>query len=327
MERLQKILAAAGVGSRRACEEIILQGRVEVDRKVITTLGVKVDPEQQAIHVDGSAIRLQRREYYLVNKPPGVISTNSDPSRRMRVVDLIKSRQRIFTVGRLDKSSEGLMIVTNDGELAQQLTHPKYGCHKTYLVTVAGVPTTESLLKLKEGMHLADGFAQIHDFRVKKKYKSSTDLEIILKEGRNREIRRLLAKVGHKVLKLKRIAIGPIRLGELPTGAHRRLENKELKKLQESKSSEPTKNRKKKASKRTSNSSTGSPYPRTKKTTKKKSVGRSTSTSRRGAAASLSDSSRTKKSSKKKTSAKKSSRRVVSKSSAHSAKKKTRPRR
>ena len=272
MERLQKILASAGIGSRRACEELILQGRVEVDRKVVMTLGVKADPVKQSIHVDGSAIKIQRREYYLLNKPPGVISTNSDPSRRMRVVDLVKSKQRIFTVGRLDKSSEGLMIITNDGELAQKLTHPKFGCQKNYLVTVAGIPPAKELLKLKEGIHLSDGFFRIQDFRIRKKYKTSSEIEIILKEGRNREIRRLLAKIGHKVLKLKRIAIGPIRLGELPLGAHRRMEAKELKKLRESvenTSASGAKQRGKKKRTHARHSTAGSPAKKKKVNTEK----------------------------------------------------------
>jgi 23S rRNA pseudouridine2605 synthase len=230
-QRLQKLLAAAGLGSRRRCEELILAGRVEVDGRVVTQLGSKADPARQTIRVDGVALAKPRRVYYMVHKPVGVVSTNRDPSGRPRVVDLVPYPQHLFTVGRLDLSSEGLILVTNDGELANRLTHPRYGVEKTYNVEVAGTIERAELDKLKKGVHLAEGFARVISARIKHQYKHSTLLEITLAEGRNREIRRILARAGHKVVRLKRVALGPLRLAELPPGAARELERDEVRKL------------------------------------------------------------------------------------------------
>lgn len=230
-ERLQKVLAAAGVGSRRKCEQLILDGRVEVDRRTVTELGTRVDPRRQDIRLDGVRLRQPRRTYYVIHKPPGVVSTNFDPEGRIRVVDLIDSDERLFTVGRLDKSSEGLILVTNDGELAQRLMHPRYGVERTYLVTVAGTPSREALDKLRQGIHLSEGVVSAARIRVKRGQKRSTVLEMVLTEGRNREIRRMAARIGHKVLALKRIGLGPLRLGELPPGAYRQLTAVELRKV------------------------------------------------------------------------------------------------
>lgn len=231
-ERLQKVMAAAGVGSRRHCEELIRAGRVEVDRRVVRELGTKVDPAAQEIRLDGIVLARGKRVYYLVNKPVGVVSTNADPAGRPRVVDLLPEMpERLFTVGRLDLSSEGLMLVTNDGELANQLAHPRYGVEKTYHVLVAGTADFDVLGKLRQGIHLAEGVARVVSARVRTSFKHSTLLEIVLAEGRNREIRRLLAKVGHKVLRLKRVALGPVRLADLPPGHFRPLRNDELKLL------------------------------------------------------------------------------------------------
>lgn len=232
LQRLQKVLASAGLGSRRQCEELITTGRVEVDRKVVTELGTRVDPAKQAIRVDGVALHAAKLEYLAVNKPSGVLCTNRDPSGRMRVIDLIDAKDaRLFTIGRLDQHSEGLILVTNDGDLANRLTHPRYGVSKTYRVVVAGNPTRDVLNKLEQGVHLAEGFARAERMEIKSHHKESTVLEMILREGKNREIRRLLARVGHKVLRLTRIAIGPVRLGSLPTGAVRRLTPAEVKLL------------------------------------------------------------------------------------------------
>jgi 23S rRNA pseudouridine2605 synthase len=231
VQRLQKVLAAAGLGSRRQCEELITAGRVEVDRRVVTELGVRVDPATQAIRVDGVALHTARLEYFAVNKPSGVLCTNRDPSGRMRVIDLMGTHARLFTIGRLDLHSEGLILVTNDGELANRLTHPRYGVRKTYRVVVAGSPTREVLDKLLRGVHLAEGFARAERLEIRSHHKESTVLEMVLREGKNREIRRILARVGHKVLRLTRIAVGPVRLGSLPTGAVRRLTADEVKAL------------------------------------------------------------------------------------------------
>lgn len=223
-ERLQKILAAAGIGSRRQCEELIRMGRVEVDKKVITELGFRADPRRQRISVDGVPIKLEAPVYYAVYKPDGVVSTNRDPSGRPRVIDLVPEKDlRLFPVGRLDLHSEGLILVTNDGALAERLTHPRYGVPKTYIVQVAGEPSREVLAKLMRGVHLAEGVARVAKIRIRRKQKKSTILEMVLNEGRNREIRRIMARVGHKVFRLKRIAVGPIRLGKMKPGEARKL--------------------------------------------------------------------------------------------------------
>lgn len=228
-ERLQKILAAAGIGSRRKCEELIRMGRVEVDRKVITELGFRADPLRHKITVDGVPIRPEKPLYYAVYKPDGVVSTNRDPAGRPRVIDLVPEREaRLFAVGRLDLHSEGLILVTNDGELANRLTHPKFGLPKTYLVQVAGEPDREVFAKLLRGVHLAEGVARVSSIKVRRKHKQSTILEMVLTEGRNREIRRIMAKVGHKVQRLKRIAVGPIRIGKMLPGDARPLSRQEI---------------------------------------------------------------------------------------------------
>jgi 23S rRNA pseudouridine2605 synthase len=231
--RLQKVLAAAGLGSRRQCEEMIALGRVDVDRRVVKELGTRVDPLHQEIRVDGEPLPRPKRQYFMLNKPMGVVSTARDPAGRPRVTDLVKSAQRLFPIGRLDISSEGLILVTNDGELANLLAHPRYEVEKTYLAQVAGVPSRESLSKLERGVHLAEGFAHAKRVRIKSQHKQSSSLEIILDEGRNREVRRLLARVGHKVLRLKRVAIGSLRLGDLMPGEYRPLRSEEVRELKE----------------------------------------------------------------------------------------------
>jgi len=196
-ERLQKVLAAAGAGSRRQCEELILAGRVEVDRQVVVELGTRVDLGRQEIRLDGVPLHRSKLVYYALHKPTGVVSTNRDPSGRPRVIDLLpKSEVRLYPIGRLDLNSEGLILVTNDGELANRLTHPRYGVEKTYRVQVAGHPERDILGQLHEGVRLAEGVARVARVRVAGKHKDSTILEMVLREGRNREIRRMLARWG-----------------------------------------------------------------------------------------------------------------------------------
>lgn len=238
LPRLQKVLAAGGLGSRRQCEDFIVEGRVEVDREVVTELGTRVDPDRQTIRVDGVPLKVQRPRYFAVHKPPGVVSTSKDQWRRARVIDLVDAKQRLFTIGRLDKESSGLILVTNDGNLANRLTHPRFHVPKTYQVTVAGSPSRDVIQRLRRGVVLSDGRVKPESVTVKKRLKQSTVLEIILTEGRNREIRRMLARLEHKVIKLHRTAFGSIRLGMLPKGAHRELTRDELEKLATS-SSQP----------------------------------------------------------------------------------------
>ena len=233
-ERLQKVLAASGVASRREAEQMILEGRVEVDGQTVIELGTRVDRRRQTIHVDGEPLAKPKLAYFAVNKPEGVVCTASDPAGRPRVTDLLPPGVgRMFNVGRLDIASEGLILCTNDGELANQLTHPRHGVEKTYEVQVAGHVDAEVLRQLRKGVHLAEGLACVVHVRVKSNRKNGTILEMVLDEGRNREIRRLLAKVGHRVQRLTRIAVGPIRLGEMPKGASRRLTPEEIRKLRD----------------------------------------------------------------------------------------------
>jgi 23S rRNA pseudouridine2605 synthase len=228
MERLQKILAHAGVGSRRHCEELILQGRVTVAGQVVRELGTRVDPEQK-IAVDGEPVRAEKLVYWLVNKPPGCLCTNHDPAGRPRAVDLVPQvPQRVYTVGRLDEDSEGLLLLTNDGDLAFRLMHPRFGVEKTYLVLVAGNPGRDDISKLLCGVWLSDGHVKARRVKRLRTQGLSTWLQIVLSEGKNREIRRMLSRLGHKVMRLKRTAIGPVQLGNLETGKARRLSEEEL---------------------------------------------------------------------------------------------------
>src|SRR5271166_540987 len=223
-DRLQKVLAHAGLGSRRACEELILQGRVSVNGDVVRQLGTRVDPAGARIAVDGEPIRLESIVYYAVNKPKGYVSTNFDPSGRPRVVDLLPEiPERVYTVGRLDEDSTGLMILTNDGDLANRLAHPRYGVEKLYRALVAGLPSHDMMSKLTEGIWLSDGKVRAKRVRIVGRQGQATTLELVLAEGKKREIRRMMSKLGHKVMSLTRIAMGPVTLKGLPTGNCRTL--------------------------------------------------------------------------------------------------------
>jgi len=229
MDRLNKYLAHAGLGSRRHCEDLIRAGRVSIDGLVAKELATRVGPEQE-VKVDGEPIQSEKHVYWLVNKPRGYLCTNHDPSRRPLALDLVPHiSQRVFTVGRLDEDSEGLLLLTNDGELANRLMHPRYGVEKTYLALVAGNPRPEDLQKLREGVYLSEGHVKARNVKRMRKHGNSTWLRIVLSEGKNREIRRMLAKLDHKVLRLKRIAIGTLDLGSLASGKSRLVTLQELK--------------------------------------------------------------------------------------------------
>ncbi len=192
-------------------------------------LGTRVDPAQQEIRVDGEVLSRPKLVYWAVHKPAGVVSTSRDPTGRPRVIDLLPPESpRAFCVGRLDLASEGLILATNDGDLANGLTHPRHGVEKIYLVQVAGELDVEVVHSLQRGVHLAEGVAHAKHVRIKSRRKHSTVLEMVLDEGRNREIRRMLARAGHKVQRLTRVAVGPVRLGELPPGAVRPLTRREV---------------------------------------------------------------------------------------------------
>lgn len=240
-ERLQKVLASAGVGSRRHCEEYIRDGRVTVDGKTVTELGIKVDPHGQKVCVDGERIKFQRRQYFLVNKPVGVVCSNNDPQGRPRVIDLFPPWYgRLFSVGRLDESSEGLLIVTNDGELAHALAHPRFQVERVYRCIIAGIPSDETFKQLRQGLHFSEGKFRMRDVRRVKTNGKSTLVEVVLTEGQNREVRRLFARVGHKVLKLKRTAFGPMKIGELDSAAYRPLSPSEIRVLKQYAASDPS---------------------------------------------------------------------------------------
>lgn len=231
LDRINKYLAHAGIGSRRQCDEMVKAGRITLDGIRVESLATKVAPGQ-VVAIDGKPVAQEEIVYWLVNKPQGHLCTNHDPSGRPLAVDLVDHvPQRVYTVGRLDEDSEGLLLLTNDGDLAFRLTHPSYCVEKTYEVQVAGHPTPEQLAQLTDGIWLSDGKARASHVKVMEAQGESTWLKIVLAEGKNREIRRMLAKVGHKVLALKRVAIGPIWLDRLPKGKSRRLKPHEIEEL------------------------------------------------------------------------------------------------
>lgn len=236
LERLHKVLAQTGLGSRRKCEILISSGRIFVDGKRVTKLGQKVDPESNEIYCDGEPLKRQKKKYYLLNKPKGYVCTNADKSSSPRAIDFLSHiEQRIYTVGRLDKDSEGLIILTNDGELANLLSHPRYEVEKVYRVEVRGRISDIAIRSLRRGVWISPGKASTTRIKVlRRKYTSST-LEITLKEGKNREVRRILAKLGCPVVSLKRVRIGPLKGGPgLKIGRYRTLTKTEIRWLSSS---------------------------------------------------------------------------------------------
>lgn len=223
--RLQKVLAAAGVGSRRVCEGLIAAGRVSVDGTVVGGQGLRVDPENAVVHVDGRRIALGTRSVHLVlNKSRGVLSTMSDDRGRPCVAEYVQDRpERLFHVGRLDADSEGVMLLTNDGDLAQRLSHPSFEVAKVYLAEVRGTVAGSVGRRLLAGVTLEDGFVRADAFRVTSRARGRTMVEVTLHSGRNRVVRRMLDAVDHPVTRLVRTSFGPIRLGELRSGTLRSL--------------------------------------------------------------------------------------------------------
>lgn len=228
--RLQKVLASAGLGSRRACEELIAQGRVTVDGQPVVELGVRVDPRTAVIHVDGLRVQLDSSLITIaLNKPVGVVSTMHDPEGRPSLAQFVANREeRLFHVGRLDADSEGLLLLTNDGDLANRLAHPSHGVPKTYLVEVQGRVREALGKQLKEGVDLEDGPVRVDAFKVVQVASHASLVEVVLHEGRNRVVRRLFDEVGHPVDRLVRTRIGPIRLGDLRPGRTRVLSKTEV---------------------------------------------------------------------------------------------------
>jgi 23S rRNA pseudouridine2605 synthase len=234
MERLQKVLAQAGVASRRKCEEMILQGRVSVNGKKVKQLGVKVDPASDEITVDGKPITLEKKIYLAFHKPKGVITSLKDPQGRQTVMDYMHGiKERVYPIGRLDYDSEGLLLLTNDGEFANLLMHPRYHVPKTYLVYVKGIPHGSKLDKLREGIPLEDGMtqpAEVEYFDVDPE-KNESVIQITITEGRNRQVRRMFEAIHTPVERLKRVQFGTVFLGTLPRGKHRHLTKEEVAEL------------------------------------------------------------------------------------------------
>ena len=234
--RLQKLLAGAGIASRRQCETLLRDGRVTVNGRV-AGLGDSADPGSDRVAVDGEPVRPDPVEHWILHKPAGVLTTRSDPEGRSTVLDLLPAgarRRRLFPVGRLDRDSEGLVLLTNDGDLAHRMLHPSWGSEKEYRVVVRGVMTVETLRRLGAGVALSEGRtapAEVSGSRVDAK-RDTTTFRIVLREGRNRQIRRACARLGHRVVRLQRLRVGPLELGALRPGHARRLERSEAEQLE-----------------------------------------------------------------------------------------------
>jgi 23S rRNA pseudouridine2605 synthase len=234
-ERIQKILAGAGVASRRKSEELIASGRVTVDGRVVKELGAKADPTRQQIAVDGKPIIAERKVALILHKPTSFITSVKDPEGRRTVMELISDvPERVYPVGRLDYDSSGLILFTNDGELANRLLHPKHHLDKTYRVTVIGMPEKEALARVQKGIKLEDGMTSPVQIQVLRHHPKESVLEITLHEGRNRQVRRMMEAIGHPVKRLKRQDFGPITLGNLMVKKWRWLTTREWKALYES---------------------------------------------------------------------------------------------
>jgi 23S rRNA pseudouridine2605 synthase len=230
-ERLQKVLAKAGIASRRGAEKLIRQGKVRVDGKVVTEMGTKVDPGTQAIECEGIALSSQEKKVYvLLHKPSGYLSTVDDPQGRPIVTDLLKNiKERVYPVGRLDLDTEGALLLTNDGELAQKILHPSHEVNKTYVAKVKGLPGKKKLDALSKGIELEGRKTWPADIEVLNTKVQSAIIRIIIHEGRKRQVRKMFEAIGHPVLELKRIAYGQLELGELRSGKYRFLTPADIK--------------------------------------------------------------------------------------------------
>lgn len=234
-ERLQKIIASAGIASRRKAEELILEGSVTVNGKVVTELGTKADPAKDAIKVKGKLLRQPERKTYIVlNKPKGFITSVSDPEGRPVVMDLLRGvKARVFPVGRLDYDTEGILILTNDGDFANTLMHPSHEIQKTYLAKIKGVLEEKELERLQKGIRLKEGITAPAVVKKLRKTDTNSWIEITIHEGRYHQVRRMLENVGHAVLRLIRVKYGPVILGDVPAGKYRHLTAQEVKSLKE----------------------------------------------------------------------------------------------
>lgn len=227
-ERIQKYIARCGITSRRKAEELVLQGKVKVNGKIINDI-ITIDTESDVVEVDGKVIKPEENKVYIIlNKPTGYITSAKDQFGRKTVLDLIDVKERIFPVGRLDYDTSGLLILTNDGEVANKLMHPSKEIDKVYVAEVEGVPTKEEMERFKRGLKIDDYITAPAKIRLLKQMGKTSVVEVIIHEGRNRQVRKMCSAIGHKVLKLKRIKIGKIELGNLKVGEWRHLNSKEV---------------------------------------------------------------------------------------------------
>ncbi len=233
LERIQKILAKTGIASRREAERMVIERRVTVNGRIVETLGFRADLSEDHIKVDGKRVKdFEPKIILLLNKPRGYLSTVKDPKGRPTIMDLLKNvKWRIYPVGRLDFDAEGLLLLTNDGDLAHLLSHPRFSIPKTYLVKVAGVPEEKKLTRLQRGVMLEDGEAKTVSCSLLRQREKNSWIRVVVTEGRNRLVKRMFSAIGHSVLKLKRIEYGPIQLGDLSFGQFRYLTPEEGEKL------------------------------------------------------------------------------------------------
>ncbi|CDM68374.1 Ribosomal large subunit pseudouridine synthase B [Clostridium bornimense] len=228
-ERLQKYMASCGVASRRKCEEFILEGRVKVNGIIVNELGKKVLVDKDIIEFDGVKIdKEDKKVYYILNKPTGVITSASDERGRKTVIDIVKSKERIFPIGRLDYNTSGLLLLTNDGEIFNKIMHPRVELFKTYIADVKGYITDKDIEQLKNGIDIGGYITAKAKVFIQKRDDNRSTIRISISEGKNRQIRRMCSKINHDVINLKRISIGDIKLGELKIGEYRKLNDKEL---------------------------------------------------------------------------------------------------
>lgn len=230
--RLQKFMAHAGAASRRKSEELIKEGRVKVNNNIVTEMGLEVDPNKDRVYLDGKRLNLENENIYIIlNKPIGVVTTSSDEKGRLNVVDLVDETKRVYPVGRLDIDTTGLVLLTNDGALANILMHPKNNIYKTYIATVEGKPNARELNLLRNGLSLRDLKTSKAKVKILKNFDKDSIVEISIHEGKNHQVKRMFSYIGHEVKKLKRISIGKIELGNLEIENYRYLNNEEVKYL------------------------------------------------------------------------------------------------
>lgn len=228
-ERLQKFMARCGVASRRKCEELITSGKVTVNGIIVNELGAKVDSSIDIVTLEGKKIEPEEQKVYIaLNKPVGIVSTVKDEHNRKTILDIVKVNERIYPIGRLDYDSSGLILLTNDGEVYNNVIHPRENINKVYRATLKGVPSIEEIEKFQSGVDIGDYTTAPAEFKILKVYKTCCDAEVIIHEGKNRQIRRMCEKINHPVLALERIAVGEIALGSLKTGEWRHLTEEEV---------------------------------------------------------------------------------------------------